>query len=72
MNGIPDNDYVIVRNDGVIITNEIGTYRLFTSKDTRAVDNAIGKLNEICKRIKAPYSFTPVKYNDLPEDKKYK
>lgn len=74
MNNIKEiisNDYVIVRNDGIVMRNKIGDYRLFSSIDGNDLKNAINDLHSFANKIKAPYTFKAVKYKDLPDNNKY-
>jgi hypothetical protein len=66
------NDCVIMRNDGRIIQDELGNIKTFTPHYNYASGRGeIEKIMAICKRIKANYTYTLVKYHQLPQHLKY-
>lgn len=65
------NDCVIIRNDGVVIRNKLGDYRIFASIDGDEIKKELKELKNLTNKVGGSYTFTAIRYNDLPEDKKY-
>lgn len=65
------NDMVIIRNDGVVMRNKLGAYLVFTEHETIGLNKKINELKAFAQKLGANYTYSPIKYTDLPANLKY-